>query len=102
MRVFHPKSDEAPQALLKAAGLRRAVGDSSGARQTLIALLQDYPASASAPETVAKKIAASVKALGVNRFDLKYSAGPVPHERLMHCIELYGRKVIPMVRDMVA
>jgi probable LLM family oxidoreductase len=54
------------------------------------------------PETVAKKIAATVKALGVNRFDLKYSAGPVPHDRLMHCIELYGRKVMPMVREMVA
>jgi alkanesulfonate monooxygenase SsuD/methylene tetrahydromethanopterin reductase-like flavin-dependent oxidoreductase (luciferase family) len=54
------------------------------------------------PETVAKKIAATVKALGVNRFDLKYSAGPVPHDRLMRCIELYGTKVIPMVREMVA
>jgi alkanesulfonate monooxygenase SsuD/methylene tetrahydromethanopterin reductase-like flavin-dependent oxidoreductase (luciferase family) len=54
------------------------------------------------PETVAKKIAATVKALGVNRFDLKYSAGPVPHDRLMRCIELYGKKVIPMVRDLLA
>ncbi|MFH0296421.1 LLM class flavin-dependent oxidoreductase [Bradyrhizobium sp. 31Argb] len=54
------------------------------------------------PETVARKIAATVKALGIARFQLKYSAGPLPHERLMRSIELYGRKVVPLVRDMVA
>jgi probable LLM family oxidoreductase len=53
------------------------------------------------PETVAKKIAATAKALGISRFDLKYSAGPLPHEKLMTSIELYGRKVIPMVREML-
>jgi probable LLM family oxidoreductase len=54
------------------------------------------------PETVARKIAATVKALGLARFQLKYSAGPLPHEKLMRSIELYGRKVVPMVRDMLA
>lgn len=54
------------------------------------------------PETVAGKIAATIKALDVGRFDLKYSAGPLPHEKLMHCIELYGTKVAPMVRDLLA
>ena len=54
------------------------------------------------PETVARKIAATAKALGISRFDLKYSAGPLPHERLMRCIELYGTRVIPLVRDMLA
>ncbi len=53
------------------------------------------------PETVARKIASSVKALGLSRFDLKYSAGPLSHERLMRCIELYATRVAPMVRDMV-
>ncbi|HEY1825597.1 MAG TPA: LLM class flavin-dependent oxidoreductase [Acidimicrobiales bacterium] len=53
------------------------------------------------PETVARKIAGTVSTLGVDRFDLKYSAGPLPHEQLMRCIELYGTKVIPMVREMV-
>ncbi len=53
------------------------------------------------PETVARKIAATVSALGIDRFDLKYSAGPMPHERLLRCIELYGQKVIPMVREML-
>jgi probable LLM family oxidoreductase len=54
------------------------------------------------PETVARKIAATVKTLGVSRFQLKYSAGPLPHEKLMRSIELYGRKVVPLVRDMLA
>lgn len=54
------------------------------------------------PETVARKIAATAKALGLARFQLKYSAGPLPHEKLMRSIELYGRKVVPLVRDMLA
>jgi probable LLM family oxidoreductase len=54
------------------------------------------------PETVARKIAATVKALGVARFDMKYSAGTLPHEKSMRCIELYGGKVMPLVRDMLA
>jgi probable LLM family oxidoreductase len=54
------------------------------------------------PETVARKIAATVKALGVARFDMKYSAGPLAHDKMMRCIELYGAKVIPLVRDMLA
>jgi probable LLM family oxidoreductase len=54
-----------------------------------------------APETVARKIAATVKALGVDRFDMKYSAGPLSHDKMMRCIELYGRKVMPLVREMV-
>jgi probable LLM family oxidoreductase len=54
------------------------------------------------PETVARKIAATAKALGIARFQLKYSAGPLPHEKLMRSIELYGSKVVPMVRDMLA
>jgi probable LLM family oxidoreductase len=54
------------------------------------------------PETVARKIAATAKALGIARFDMKYSAGPLAHEKLMRSIELYGSKVIPLVRDMLA
>ena len=53
------------------------------------------------PETVAKKIAATVKALGVQRFDMKYSAGPLSHGKMMRCIELYGRKVAPLVREIL-
>lgn len=53
-------------------------------------------------ETVARKIAATAKALGISRFDLKYSAGALSHEKLMRSIELYGSRVIPLVRDMLA
>ena len=54
------------------------------------------------PETVARKIAATAKILGVARFDMKYSAGRLSHDKSMRCIELYGRKVIPLVRDMMS
>jgi probable LLM family oxidoreductase len=54
------------------------------------------------PETVAQKIARSIRSLGVDRFDLKYSNGTLPHERLMTAIELYGREVIPRVRELLA
>jgi probable LLM family oxidoreductase len=52
------------------------------------------------PETVARKIAGTVKALGLTRFDMKYSAGALSHDKMMRCIELYGRKVMPLVREM--
>ncbi len=54
-----------------------------------------------APDTVARKIAATAGALGLSRFDLKYSAGRLSHAHLMRCIELYGTRVIPMVRDLL-
>ncbi|HEX4410720.1 MAG TPA: LLM class flavin-dependent oxidoreductase [Xanthobacteraceae bacterium] len=54
------------------------------------------------PETVARRISATVKALGLQRFDIKYSAGTLSHEKIMRCIALYGEKVMPLVRDMVA
>lgn len=54
------------------------------------------------PETVARKIAATITALGVDRFDLKYASGPMPHEQLMESIRLYGTEVIPRVRELLA
>ena len=57
---------------------------------------------AGSPDTVARKIAQTVKDLGIDRFDLKYSNGPMPHAQLMRSIELYGTKVIPRVRDLLA
>ena len=54
------------------------------------------------PATVASKIAATVKTLGLARFQLKYSAGLLPHDKLMRSIELYGSKVVPLVRDMLS
>jgi len=54
------------------------------------------------PETVARRIAESIKTLNVDRFDLIYSAGPIPQSARMRTVELYGSKVIPTVRDILA
>lgn len=54
------------------------------------------------PETVAQKIANTIRTLDANRFSLKYSAGTLPHEYSMRSIELYGTKVIPRVRELLA
>lgn len=54
------------------------------------------------PETVAKKIIATVRALGLSRFDMKYSAGTLPHASLMNSIELFGTTVARHVRDALA
>ena len=53
------------------------------------------------PEAVARKMAATVRALGASRFDLKYSAGTLGHDLLLRSIELYGREVIPRVRQLL-
>ncbi len=50
------------------------------------------------PETVAKKIVHAIKSVGAQRFDFKYANGPQTHEELLKCIELYGTKVIPLVK----
>jgi probable LLM family oxidoreductase len=54
------------------------------------------------PQTVARKIAATAQTLGLSRFDMKYSAGQLPHDLLMQSIELYGTQVIPQVRHLLA
>ena len=51
------------------------------------------------PDTVAKKIAGTVKALGLSRFDLKYSNGTLSHDIMLKSLELIGTKVAPRVRD---
>jgi probable LLM family oxidoreductase len=53
------------------------------------------------PETVAQKMAKTIKTLGVNRFDLVYGGGPMPASARLHMIELYGKKVIPRVRELL-
>ncbi|MDD7929618.1 LLM class flavin-dependent oxidoreductase [Microbacterium thalli] len=56
---------------------------------------------AGSPETVAKKIAETVRTLDLDRFDLKFSHGTLGHEPMMRSIELYGTRVVPLVRDML-
>ena len=54
------------------------------------------------PDTVAAKIVSTAQQLGLSRFNLKYSAGTLPHAAMMKSIELAGRIVAPRVRDAVA
>ena len=53
-------------------------------------------------ETVAQKIAKSIKTLGVERFDLVYGGGPMPASARLKMVQLYGEKVIPRVRELLA
>ena len=54
------------------------------------------------PETVAQKIAKSIKTLGVERFDLVYGGGPMAASARLKMVQLYGEKVIPRVREILA
>lgn len=53
-------------------------------------------------ETVANKIAWVIRLLGLSRFDWAYATGRVPHEQKMATIELFGKEVIPLVRELLA
>ncbi|MFI6493214.1 LLM class flavin-dependent oxidoreductase [Streptomyces sp. NPDC050564] len=53
------------------------------------------------PETVARKITATLKDLDATRFDLKYGMHGMPHSALMTNIELFGTEVAPLVREMM-
>jgi alkanesulfonate monooxygenase SsuD/methylene tetrahydromethanopterin reductase-like flavin-dependent oxidoreductase (luciferase family) len=52
------------------------------------------------PETVARKIVDVTNHLGVDRFDMKYSNGTMPHEDCMDSIKLFATEVIPRVREL--
>ena len=54
------------------------------------------------PETVARKIAATSRVLGLSRFTLKIGSGPMPDALQRHSIELFGAEVIPRVRELLA
>ncbi len=55
------------------------------------------------PETVARKIARAVRTLDVGRFDLIYTTGgAVPASARLRAVELFGTRVIPMVRELLA
>lgn len=54
------------------------------------------------PQTVANKIIQLRKKLGVTRFLLHLPLATMPHEQIMHAIELLGTKVAPIVREEIA
>jgi alkanesulfonate monooxygenase SsuD/methylene tetrahydromethanopterin reductase-like flavin-dependent oxidoreductase (luciferase family) len=51
------------------------------------------------PETVAEKILRMKQVLGIDRFMLHISVGTLPHEQVLHSIDLIGSKVAPLVRS---
>jgi len=74
----------------------------SGRREFEHAAGPDGALYVGSPDTVATKIASTMKALGLTRFDLKYSNGTLPHALQMKSIELYGTKVVPRVRELLS
>ncbi|MDO5737552.1 MAG: LLM class flavin-dependent oxidoreductase [Propionibacteriaceae bacterium] len=64
--------------------------------------VQDGALHVGSPETVARKIASTISALGATRFGMKYGNGTLPHGDMMAAIELYGTVVKPMVLDMLS
>ena len=54
------------------------------------------------PETVAVRIAETIRTLSLSRFDLKYDLLDMSREARATTIELYGGKVIPRVRELLA
>jgi alkanesulfonate monooxygenase SsuD/methylene tetrahydromethanopterin reductase-like flavin-dependent oxidoreductase (luciferase family) len=86
--------------------MRNRIGAERGWGQTSRAEFEREVAEGSlyvgSPETVARKIAATVRDLGASRFDFKYSAGTLRHELMLGSIELYGREVMPRVRRSLA
>lgn len=54
------------------------------------------------PETVAKKIARTMKNLKAQRFDLVYGFGPVAASDRERTVLLFGEKVIPRVKELLS
>lgn len=54
------------------------------------------------PETVARKIVAHQKVFKNDRFLLQMAIGLMPHDQILRGIELYGTRVAPLVREMLA
>ncbi|CAJ1317393.1 uncharacterized protein PTI45_01061 [Paenibacillus nuruki] len=54
------------------------------------------------PATVARKIINLRKQVGITRFFLHAPVGTMPHDQVMHGIELLGKEVAPLVRAEVA
>jgi alkanesulfonate monooxygenase SsuD/methylene tetrahydromethanopterin reductase-like flavin-dependent oxidoreductase (luciferase family) len=67
-----------------------------------IAAYGQHSSVVGSPEAVAQKIATNLRALGATRFDLKYGMPGLTHDQLMTNIELYGRQVIPRVRELLS
>lgn len=54
------------------------------------------------PDTVIRKIVHEHRLFGFTRYALQFSVGTMPHDQLLHCIELYATQVVPAVRKAIA
>lgn len=54
------------------------------------------------PDDVIEKILFQHEIFNHDRFLLQLSVGTMPHDKLMHAIELFGTKVAPVVREEIA
>jgi alkanesulfonate monooxygenase SsuD/methylene tetrahydromethanopterin reductase-like flavin-dependent oxidoreductase (luciferase family) len=50
------------------------------------------------PQEVIDKMLFEHSVFAYDRFLIQFSVGTMPHDRIMHCIELYGTVVAPAVR----
>ena len=84
-------------------GMHDRIGGSRGwpplSRDAFVREIEHGSLYVGSPATVARKIARTVRLLGVARFQLKYSAGTLPHALMMDGIERYGRDVVPLVNE---
>jgi len=105
---FVHRDDQAARDLLwpRYEGMRNRIGRERGwgpaTREQFESEVDHGALYVGSPETVAQKIATTVRGLGIQRFDLKYSNGTMPHELLMDTVRLYGTEVIPRVRELLA
>lgn len=54
------------------------------------------------PDDIIEKILFQHEIFGHQRLLLQLSVGPMPHDKMMHAIELLGTKVAPVVREEIA
>ncbi|MGW3247782.1 LLM class flavin-dependent oxidoreductase [Streptomyces sp. NPDC001070] len=66
-----------------------------------LAEISDGALFVGSPETVARKIARVARDLHLTRFDLKYDIMHLPRQARARTIELLGREVAPMVRELL-
>lgn len=101
-----PTAQEAAEAFWPAweTTMTRAAGERGSRPPTLESYMHEVEEGAlmiGSPETVAAKIADCVRTLNLSRFDFKYALAPLPWEHGNRSIELYGREVVPRVRELL-
>lgn len=70
-------------------------------RERYEAEIRDGALYVGSPETVAHKIARTARDLHLSRFDLKYDILHLPRQARARTIELLGREVAPLVRELL-